>query len=364
MALISKSDVNIELWKDHANQAASNAIIELKSLISKIKHLDVVELGRSEDRAIAPVASDGGECRLIAQPFGFDIIRVADSEGTVYAEHVISLTEEPFAASQKLYHESKLLQDFCERINVKWEDLSFYIPRRETTDESRITTEEMLPVIRDILEWAALVELAANSRPFKVLLLKDGALKTRNLTVKAFPMLREYLKQRYIADGTLVAGISKDSIILNKLYLAIKAIGLLNRNTPCFVNIPNDILLDIYTWGATYLNAQSFATTTISKLATGKSRMYVVDVADFMSDTDKKIALEILSTHSEITFKMIGYPQQLLRAHEYASISRIDHSVVTKILKDKLIEFAGSEITETLLNEMYLGKGLEPGGIR
>lgn len=364
MALISKSEVNIDLWKDHANLAATNAISELKTLIAKVKSLEVIELGKSEDRAIAPVASDGGECRLIAQPFGFDIIRVADSEGTVYAEHVISLTEEPFAASQKLYRESKLLQDFCDRIKVDWEDLSFFIPRRETTDESKITTEEMLPVIRDILEWAALVELAANSRPFKVLLLKDGSLKTRNLTVKAFPMLKEYLRQRYIADGTLIAGIAKNSIILNKLYLAIKAVGLLNRNAPCYTKIPDDILLDIYTWGATYLNAQSFATTTISKLATGKSKMYVVDVANFMSENDKKIALEILSSHSEITFKMIGYPQQLLRAHEFASISKIDHSIVAKILKDKLIEIAGKDITDTLLNEMYLGNGIEPGGIR
>lgn len=363
MAIVSRADLKVELWESNAQAAGNAAVAELKELCELTSQLKVIELGRSEDRAIAPVASDGGECRIVAEPFGFDIIRVADSEGTVYAEHVIALTDEPFTASQKIFNESELLQNFCDRIKVPWDQLSFLIPGHETNDESNITTADMLPVIRDILEWAALVDLAAKARPFRVLLLKDGPLRTKSLTPNAVPKLRDYLMARYKSDGTLVAGVSKKSLLLDRLYLAIKVQGLLERDSPCCTKIDDTILKAVYKYD-TYLTRQSFATTYVCKFAFAKCPYYAVDVADFQDDPDQKKTLEILSTHSQTTFQRIGYPSQLLRAHEYAHISDLDNSVVGKILKKSLIEAAGSEIAETLMAEVFLKKGFKVGGIR
>lgn len=363
MAIVSRAELELSIWEKNAEIAAKNAAEELEYLKDLVKDFSVIELGRSEDRAIAPVASDGGECRLIAEPFGFDLIRVADSEGTIYAEHVVSLADEPYTVAKKVYEESQLLQKFCERIDVKWNELSYLIPSQQTSDDSDLSTSEMLPVIRDILEWAALVELAAAARPFRVLLLKDGALRTQSLTRYTVPKLREYFKARYKADGTLIAGVSKKSILLNQLYLAFRTLRKLERESACFIKIPNDVLERIYKYQR-YIKDQSFAKTTICKLAKGRSQYYVVDVADFMDEADMKKTLEILSAHSQTTFKRIGYPAQLLRAHEFASISKMDNSVVGRILKKRLIETVGKETADVLLAEMYLNQGFQSGGIR
>jgi len=82
-----------------------------------------------------------------------------------------------------------------ERLNVKYKDLSYFLPveiNPEEVNEDQI--RGYVRTLRDILEWAVLLDIAWNPGPGRVLLLRDGLLRTKSMKPEVVDIMSSSLK--------------------------------------------------------------------------------------------------------------------------------------------------------------------------
>ena len=132
--------------------------------------------------AIATVATDGGENKLSLDPIRLQIIRVADSDGEIYFEDFIPQSLQPEEIVRFFFQSNPKLQKFLAYVEVEWEEL---LP---TGDFQR---SHLLQMLRELMEWAALLKLASQSPPR--LLIRDGLLRSVMLPKSVFERLKRQI---------------------------------------------------------------------------------------------------------------------------------------------------------------------------
>jgi hypothetical protein len=120
---------------------------------------------------VATVATDGGENRLSLEPIQVQIIRVADSLGEIYFEDFIAQSLSPEEILRFFFQSNQRLQRFVAYLELDWNEL---VPR------SDLQRSQLLSMVRELMEWAALLKQASQS-PAK-LLIRDGLLRSVLLT--------------------------------------------------------------------------------------------------------------------------------------------------------------------------------------
>ena len=111
---------------------------------------------------IATVATDGGENRLNLEPIRLQIMRVADSLGEIYFEEFIAQSLSPEEIVRFFFQSNERLQRFVTYLQLDWEEL---LP------QSDFQKSNLLSMLRELMEWAALLKLA--SQPPAKLLIRD-----------------------------------------------------------------------------------------------------------------------------------------------------------------------------------------------
>jgi hypothetical protein len=344
---------------------------KLKDLRDRVRMLSVTELGFRQCLAIAPVATDGGENRLSFDPLNIELIRIADSEGREHLQKFIPLGGDP-DQFKAFFLDVPILKSFVERIDVPYSDLSFFLPGNKRTESEEEKTlgpgdedlRKYVRTFRDIAEWAVVLDLAHSGQGIRILVIRDGLLRSKSLSIKAAKALARALEEAHKKTGSLLVGIAKRSKVLSYLSLALVLEGSLKKPYPCFVEVPEDLEKACYNFAATWMKGQAFGKMHLAKLVEGPDApVFPVDVPTWLMDRRKEV-LEYLAETAKASYPTPGYPQPLVQAHEHANLRGLEMSVLGDILIRNVAAEVNEEEAEGVIRHVAFGRGLVLGGTR
>ncbi len=351
-------------------EAAEAELPRVKGLREKLSQLPVCQLGYRQCLAVAPVATDGGENRLSFEPLNIEIIRVVDSEGREHLQKFIPLSAESHRV-QRLFEDVPLLRRFLSRLEVGYEDLSYFLPgaQKKAADEldQGPMDEDLRKFVRsfrDIAEWAVLLELAYSSPGLKVLVIRDGLLRSKSMTKKAMQAVEAAFRRAHEECGSLLVGVAKRSKVLSYLSLALALEGTLRKPFPCFIEVPLALEQECYNFAHTWMQGHAFGAMHLVKLAEGPDApMFPVDIPTWLLSRRKEI-LEYLVETARASFPTPGYPQPLVRAHENANLRGLEMSVLGDLIVQAVADGVRDTEVEKVLRHVALGRGLVLGGTK
>lgn len=378
--------LNFDELNDKIEGAVEQEIKLIEELRVAVRQLQVKKLGQRPCRAIAPVATDGGENRLTFEPLNLEIIRVVDSNGTDLVQEVIPLSvdEAVFASYVDRIPE---LQKLLDKLGgLRFDDLSYLVGSKPSARSELDRLPDLrgqLRAFRDIIEWAVTLDLATTDWPTEVLLLRDGLLRTKVLKRQNFPKLDRAFRNAYegqIARNkhrVFLLGVAKTSAVLSKLSLALLLEGVFNKEYPCYAEVPKDLEAKCYNFDRTWLDTsedrneesgelyQSFGRLHLVKLSPARNAPVLpVDIPVWIPTKERQVILEYLSHDALDTFPAIGYPHALQKAHEHAVMTGLEMTVLGDMMIDHLIDNMPDDVGEKLIRHVNLGRGLMKGGAR
>jgi hypothetical protein len=368
-------NLDIQDIRSNLHEALEVEKENLDKLRKRVRELQVIELGYRQCYAVAPVATDGGQNRLSLEPMNVEIVRVVDSDGRVHFQGFLPLTSDPEKLGEWLFQNVPILRRLCQVLGspgspMDWRELSYlYFPAadRLKPDETTLAisdTRRFIKVLRDLLEWAALVELAYSSGRPIFLLIRDGLLRTKFIKKQIFPKLARVYEKAYETRGALIVGVAKRSKALNYLSLALALEGVFDRQKPCFAEVPRDLEAEAYTWAHTWMEGQCFGRLHLVKLVEGRDALVLpIDIPDWLMSRRKEV-FEYLAETAKASFPTLGYPYPLIRAHENANISGLEMTIIEDLMTRALIDFLDGKDKERALRHITLGRGLVKGGMR
>jgi hypothetical protein len=122
--------------------------------VAKLPAVRILDEPATTDMPIvATVATDGGEGRLSLAPISIQIVRVADNRGVVHFEEFVPQSLRPDEVMRYFFASDERFQRFLRYLGVSLDDL---LP------ESDFQKSHLLAMLRELLEWAALLKLAAH----------------------------------------------------------------------------------------------------------------------------------------------------------------------------------------------------------
>lgn len=365
---MSLANFDIEKASGELKEAARIELPKIEKLRSLLRGLKVTELGYRQCLAVAPVATDGGENRITFDPLNVEILRVADSEGREHIQKFVPLGGSPLQF-EEAFRSIPVLVEFLERLSIPYEKLSYFLPKSikgdakdiETTDED---IRKYLRSFRDIIEWAVVLDLAYSGERVKMLVIRDGLLRSKSMSTPAMLALAKAFENAYIETGSMVVGVAKRSKVLSYLSLALTLEGTLRKPYPCFLEVPRELEEECYNFAGTWMQGQAFGKMHLVKLAEGQdTQIFPVDIPEWLLPKRKEV-LEYLAETAKASFPTPGYPQPLVRAHENANLRGLEMTVLGDLLIRAVAEQMNDNELERVVRHIALGRGIILGGTR
>ncbi len=262
---------------------------------------------------VATVATDGGEGRLNLAPISIQIVRVADNLGTVHFEEFIPQSLRPDEVMRYFFASDERFQRLLRYLGITWRDL---LP------ENDFQRSHLLGMLRELLEWAALLKLATRKQP--TLLIRDGLLRSIMLRDRVFQSLRGKFQELTTQHGHLLVGAAKRSSVVNYLTVAFGVNETFQKSAPAYIPIPTELEREAapaqYRWIGNRALGQLF----LAKLDTSPDAMILpVDVAVWQQDRIAEV-MRCLHRSARASFPRRGYPQELQQVHEHAALSALE----------------------------------------
>lgn len=346
-------------------QTIRDATIRDRRLLDDLR-LEVRSLA-AEVRAIQPrtttsvslVASDGGNNKLVFDPFHVQLVRVVDSYGEQLCLDAVTPTTDTDVLSHAQFNADGTPRTALGRVMIdvgvdsrSLAGLSHMIPEgrkiRETRDE---VSPSWVLVYRDLCEWAALYErICYRSFATDTLLVRDGLLRSKLFRGEYFITFRKRIEEAIdrIREQTrrkvYLVGVAKHSKVLARYNLAMALEGTIAAGTPRFVKVPRSLEAKAYVWPEYARGAESEGGAgEAPKFVAGD--MYFVRFGD--RSGDPLWTVDIFSSQIGQAAEIFGYlladatdgfpvpfyPRCLQRAHEFAQIVDFD----LDILQDEVI---------------------------
>jgi hypothetical protein len=308
---------------------------------------------------------------LSFDPLNVEIIRVADSEGREHFQKFIPLGGDP-AQFPQMFAELPLLKSFLNRIGVQYRDLSYFLPGNKRTvegDEAKLgqSDEDLRKFVRsfrDIAEWAVVLDLAYSGKGIRMLVIRDGLLRSKSMSIPAMEALARAFERAYKETGALLVGVAKRSKVLSYLSLALALEGTFRKPYPCFAEVPQELEEECYNFAGTWMKGQAFGAMHLAKLAEGvDAPVYPVDIPSWLLGRRKEV-LEYLAETAKASYPVPGYPQPLVKAHENANLQGLEMSVLGDYLVRAVAEGMPIEESERVVRHVALGRGLILGGVK
>src|SRR5438128_668551 len=179
---------------------------------------------------IATVATDGGENHLNLEPIRLQVVRVADSSGEIHFEDFVARSLPPEEVLRLFFSADHRLKKFLDYLQVDWRQL---LPR------SDFQLGQLLSMLRESMEWAALLKLAG--QPPAKLLIRDGLLRSMLLTEEVFQRLSEKFEWLTTQYGHLLVGVAKRSRVINYLSVAVGLNESFADGQPSYLPVPVEL---------------------------------------------------------------------------------------------------------------------------
>lgn len=312
--------------------------------------------------AVSLVASDGGNNRLVFDPFSMQLVRVVDSHGNQLFLDIISQRTDPDTLLQR--HRSVAndpLWGLMSDLEVEHlHDLSPMIPTGEKVrQEPDDVSSSWVLVYRDLCEWAVLYQrLTKSTWGTHTLLVRDGLLRSKIFADTKFIAMRDLIaaaiedhRKRNI--NLYLVGLAKHSQVLARYRLALALENAMPPEMPRYVEVPRSVEQRVYKW-------KEYAVGSEDETEGGEAAKYVmgslflvrfgerthdpiwaVDLLEIQKDLAPQIFGYLLADARE-GFPMPFYPRCLQKAHEFAQIVDFD----LDILQDTVLDAARGLIEE------------------
>lgn len=262
---------------------------------------------------VATVATDGGEGRLSLAPISIQIVRVADNRGIVHFEEFVPQSLRPDEVMRYFFGSDQRFQRFLTYLDVSLDDL---LP------EDDFQRSHLLAMLRELMEWAALLKLATYKRP--TLLLRDGLLRSVVLRDRVFQALRVRFEELTSQHGHLLVGMAKRSSVVSYLTVAFGVNETFRATVPAYVCIPEQLEREAAPSQYRWIGDRAMGQLYLAKLDSGEDvPVLPVDVAAWQQSRIDEVMC-CLRRSARGSFPRRGYPQELTMAHEHARFGSLE----------------------------------------
>lgn len=211
--------------------------------------------------SISLVASDGGNNKLVFDPFYVQLVRVVDSYGEVHCLDAVSPHSDTDKLSERQFDPNGkprtslgiMMNDFgVQSLN----ELSHMIPSGDTTRNhpGKVSNSWVL-VYRDLCEWAVLYERICHTTfATDTLIVRDGLLRSKLFRRELFIEWRKRV-EKAIDDilkehrrRVFLVGLAKHSKVLDRYALALALEHTFPAGDARFVPVPRELEQQAYVW--------------------------------------------------------------------------------------------------------------------
>jgi len=313
----------------------------------------VRSIQRRSTTAVSLVASDGGNNKLVFDPFFVQLVRVTDSYGKELCLDVVSPTTDTDELSKNQFYPDgtprTALGKMMAGLGVNpplLSQLCHMIPKgKDIREHPEKVKPHWVLEYRDLCEWAVLYDRICNyTFGTDTLIVRDGLLRSKIFRGEYFIKWRhdieDAIKRIYQQDKRRIylVGIAKHSKVIDRYRLAMAIEGIFSSGDARYVRVPREIEKKAYIWqeyarGAE-VEEEEGQVTERPKFVAGDmflvrfgSRsgdpIWAIDIFSSQSDKAAEIFGYLLSDSIE-GFPVPFYPLCLQKAHEYAEIVDFD----------------------------------------
>lgn len=326
----------------------------LERILEQVTWLNPVKTIQPRNTSsISLVAADGGNNRLIFNPFSLTVVRVVDTHGVEQFLDVISPSTDTVALGRRHLEQGTSLGKMMEALNVSsLAELSPMIPEENKSGSWPL-------VYRDLCEWAVLYDLICNTRwGTDTLVVHDGLLRAKIFTGDLFMVLYGCLKKaiervrREQRRDVFLVGIAKHSRVIERYRLAMAIKNVFPAGHPRYAVVPPEIQDEVYgTWpeyvrrpedNAPGKEVPKFNMGAMHLVRFGKMSadpVWTVDLLDFQAQQGK--AQQIFGSlvfDAEQGFPVPCYPHCLQEADRHAQVVDLDLAILQAALEDAVRE--------------------------
>ena len=336
----------------------------LRKLVRTLKFIPIDPAGSYHPVTFR--AFDGGLFNMHFDPFEFDIVEVADSDGNLKLK---------FAAPSGDFDDKDTLKSIIKDLNSNPIIRAFLdILGQDSLDEiSEILTNK--GSLMEIGEFACIFnKLASVSPDERTIILKDGLLRTKKIKAELIEKLRKKLEDDKV--HVKLVGVAKTSKVVFLLKAALMCENIFPRNQMGYVEIPREIENRAYTWsGHGKVNLEkpldyAFGNLYIAKLSRTKNMLVTVEIPKDLkngrkiySDTEVMEIMGYLAKDSMHSYPVMGYPQTIMRAHEHAVSLGLPSSILRDKIMDILVKGTDPRLAEYVRDSKMLGEIVEKGSL-
>jgi len=302
--------------------------------------------------SVSLVASDGGNNKLVFDPFTVQLVRVVDSYGKELFFDVISPTTDTDKLGAAQFNEDgsprTVLGRMMSDLKVKaLAELSHMIPvGKITREEPHKVSPSWVLVYRDLCEWAVLYErICYNKFASDTLIVRDGLLRSKLFRGELFIDFRKKLEAAMTEirekdrRSVFLVGIAKHSKVITRYQLAMTIEKIIPPGEARYVKVPRDLEAKAYVWPEYAKGeeaegkdgeAPKFVAGDMYFVQFGKAKgdpLWAVDLFSSQANRDAEIFGYLLADAID-GFPVPYYPRCLQKAHEYAQVVDFDLTIL------------------------------------
>ena len=364
---MSLATLDIDKIREAVRNAYGHGRKTMEELRRDASSLSLHKLGHYDVNAVAFVAADGGNRPIGEEGEGFnpdmvEMVRVVDSLGRERFLDAVA-AHQSAAELVKQARNSEPLQVLCNDLGVT--------NIGELTPLVGKDSRQMVKTYREIAEWAVVYHLMKKEWGADTVLVREGPLRSLFFKPEIFRRLDEKFRaayKRHKDDGVTVSlvGISKSSVILSRLSVALTLEKTFEKDYACYAGVPRSTAEKFYAkrWLDTLETApssgdyQSMGEMYLVKFgASLLSPVWAVDVAAWQKKGAVKV-LGQLAADARPGFPIPDFPMSVQQAHEHARIGPLENSILSDILLDEIAENFSDEERERLYRLKYLGEDI------
>jgi hypothetical protein len=318
--------------------------------------------------AVSLVASDGGNIKLVFDPFYIQLIRVVDSYGKMLCLDSVSpttdldlLNKSQFDKDGKITALGQLMLDLGVDPPTL-HNLSPMIPdpKRIKTNPNSISSS-WIQVYRDLCEWAALYErICHRSFATDTLIIRDGLLRSVIFNKNYFKILTELMNKSIMKifkedhRRVFLVGIAKRSKVLERYRLAMAIQNTFPPDEARYVRIPRELeskayLHPEYAQGVEESERRGEAAGHMFFVRFGtrsSDPIWTVDIFYPQINQAQEIFGYLLADAID-GFPIPFYPRSLQKAHEYAQIADFDLDILENCVVSAIREIIAEDKQQT-----------------
>jgi len=294
--------------------------------VSGLRPVRIDPEAASSRGVVATVATDGGESRLRLEPIRIQVIRVADSLGVIHFEQFIPQSLRPEEIIRFFFAGEERLRRMLDYLALEWDEL---IPK------SDYQKSNLLGMLRELLEWAATIKLAAERKD--LLILRDGLLRSVLLSDGVFAAIRRRLEDLTRRNGHLLAGVAKRSAVINYLSIGLGLTSVLAGPDPAYLRVGADLEREASPSQYRWMSQRGMGVLFVARLDRGEAvPLMPVDIAAWQ-ENEAAQAMTLLHRSARLSFPLRGYPQELTTAHRHAHLGEFETQVLESLLMQEVV---------------------------